>query len=84
MLTVERGAEAPYAEAVGDWYDRVYAPVAAVIREQGALRDFPGRTEADIYLWVSGYRALLDESLDWALEGTRRAAQTLPPSRDRC
>ena len=69
VLAAERGAEVPYAEAVGDWYDRVYAPVAAVIREQGALRDFPGRTEADIYLWVSGYRALLDESLDWALEG---------------
>lgn len=63
----------PYAEAVGDWYDRVYAPVAAVIREQGALGDFPGHTETDIYLCVSGYRALLDEALDWALEGAAPA-----------
>lgn len=68
VLAVERGAEVPYAEAVGDWYDRVYAPVVTVIREQGALRDFPGRTETDVYLWVSGYRALLDEGLDWNLE----------------
>lgn len=48
-------------------YNNVYAPVAAVIREQGTLRDFPGHTEADIYLWVSDYRALLDEALDWTL-----------------
>jgi len=77
VLSVERGAEVPYAEAVGDWYDRVYAPVAAVIREQGALTDFPGRTEADIYLWVSGYRVLLDEALDWTLESAALASPEL-------
>ena len=73
VLAVERGAEVTYAEAVGDWYDQVYAPVAAVIREQAVIRGFPGRTEADIYLWVSGYRALLDEDLDWTLEGAVRS-----------
>jgi nucleotide-binding universal stress UspA family protein len=89
VLAVERSAEVPYAEAVADWYDRVYAPVAAVIREQGALADFPGRTEADVYLWVSGYRALLDEELDWALEDVTvgpdvpgRLGQVLKPLSD--
>lgn len=39
-------------EAVGHWYDRVYLPILRVIRECGALEEFPGRTEADLYLWV--------------------------------
>ncbi len=90
VLTVERGAEVPYAEAVGDWYDRVYAPVVAVIRERRVLGDLPGRTEADVYLWVSGYRALLDEAMDWTLGGdapirsdlTGKPGQVLKPLTD--
>lgn len=66
VLSVERGSEATYREAARDWYERVYAPVAALIRDQGAAGAFPGRSEVDVYLWVSGYRALLDERLDWA------------------
>jgi nucleotide-binding universal stress UspA family protein len=29
------------------------------------LRDFPGRTEADLYLWVSEHRSALEEQLGW-------------------
>jgi len=38
--------------AVTHWYDTVYVPVIEVIREQNVLADFPGRTEADLYLWL--------------------------------
>lgn len=54
-----------YDEAVGHWYDVVYMPVVSVIRDRGILRDFPGRTEADLYLWVSEHRAALMEELGW-------------------
>ncbi len=39
-------------EAVVHWYDTVYLPVVTVIRERGILKEFSGRTEADLYLWV--------------------------------
>ena len=44
--------EVPYPEAVAGWYDEVYQPLAKVIEEQKILKEFPGRTVADLYLWV--------------------------------
>jgi nucleotide-binding universal stress UspA family protein len=55
--------EIPYAAAVTHWYDTVYLPAVKVIREQGMLRDFPNRTEADLYLWVMDHRAELMEEM---------------------
>lgn len=49
----------PEEEAVAHWYDTVYAPITAVIRESGILKAFPGRTEADLYLWVLDHRHYL-------------------------
>ena len=49
----KRKAEAPYAEAVANWYDEVYLPLVRVIRHYAILDEFPGRTEADLYLWIS-------------------------------
>jgi len=39
-------------EAVAHWYDMVYKPIIRIIRASKILRDFPGKTEADLYLWV--------------------------------
>jgi uncharacterized ParB-like nuclease family protein len=47
------------AEAAADWYAQVYTPVVTRIRESGILQAFPGRTEADLYLWISENRARL-------------------------
>jgi hypothetical protein len=44
------------AEAAADWYDNVYLPIVLAVREQRILRDFPDRTEADVYLWVMANR----------------------------
>ncbi|MGH2523519.1 MAG: DUF4032 domain-containing protein [Anaerolineales bacterium] len=49
------------AEAVTHWYDTVYQPVVQVIRDSGLLESFPGRTEADFYLWVLDHRHYLVE-----------------------
>jgi hypothetical protein len=43
-------------EAVADWYDHVYMPIVRVIREQNLLKQFPGRTEADLYHWIMDHR----------------------------
>jgi len=47
------------AEAVSHWYDSVYLPVINVIRNSALLKAFPGRTEADFYLWVMDRRHYL-------------------------
>lgn len=56
-----------YPEAVAHWFDRVYRPVVDSIRASGILRDFPGRTETDLYLWLSEHRAHLEGELGFAL-----------------
>ena len=63
-----------YAEAVADWYDTVYLPVVRVIRERGILREFPGRTETDLYLWAAKHRAELLSELGWEVAPALAAA----------
>ncbi|TAK11876.1 MAG: universal stress protein [Anaerolineae bacterium] len=63
-------------EAVASWVDTIYIPVVRVIRELGLLREFPSRTEADLYLWLKRNESELVESLGWRVE-VRRAASDL-------
>lgn len=46
-------------EAAANWYHTVYMPVIQRIRNSAILDRFPGRTEADLYLWISSNRAQL-------------------------
>jgi len=59
----ERGIS--YEEAVSHWYDKVYLPVMGAIRTSGILQEFPGRTETDLYVWMSKHRAALEKELGW-------------------
>jgi hypothetical protein len=56
---LEEGREVSWEEAVVDWYENLYKPTVEAIRRLGLLRDFPGRTEADLYLWVMDHRHFL-------------------------
>jgi nucleotide-binding universal stress UspA family protein len=67
FMGIDLQRDVPYPEAVGHWYDAVYTSITEPIRERGLLRWFPGRTETDIYLWVSAYRADLENKLGWAI-----------------
>ena len=44
--------EIPFSNALVSWYNNVYNPVITIIREQWLLANFPGRTEADLYVWI--------------------------------
>ena len=55
------GREIKAEEAVSSWYDNVYQPIIRAIRKQGVLKQFPGRTEADLYIWVSRWQFELSE-----------------------
>lgn len=68
FMGIEEQREIPYQEAAAHWYDEVYLPVVQVIQERGILRDFPERTETDLYTWVSLHRAALEERLGWEVK----------------
>jgi hypothetical protein len=51
-LNEDMEEEIPFSEALVSWYNNVYNPVIKIIREQWHLANFPGRTEADLYVWI--------------------------------
>ena len=70
------------AEAVVDWYDTVYVPIVAVVRDSGILEEFPGRTEADLYLWVLDHQQQLAQESGQALDKPQDAARDFLEAHD--
>lgn len=60
-LAIIDGEEMPYHEAVDAWYEIVYLPTVQIIRDSTLLDDFPGRTESDLFVWLSSHRDSLRE-----------------------
>jgi hypothetical protein len=48
-------------EAVTHWYDKVYVPIVKVIRQSKILKEFPGKTEGDLYVWVLDHQRFLSD-----------------------
>lgn len=67
-MGLDQDRPVPLREAVVDWYETVYQPVVETIDRLGILRDFPDRTETDLYLWIAEHRAALQEALGWHVE----------------
>jgi hypothetical protein len=55
------GYEKPYQESVEDWYELIYLPTILIIHDSGLLAEFPGRTEADLFVWLSMHRERLED-----------------------
>jgi hypothetical protein len=51
--------EVPFPEAIQAWQNEVYEPVLQAIRDQNILSAFPGRTPADLYVWIAEHRDIL-------------------------
>jgi hypothetical protein len=51
-LNENKNEEIPFNDALVSWYNNVYNPVVAIIKEQYLLANFPGRTESDLYVWI--------------------------------
>lgn len=56
------GTPCSWEDAVTAWYDILYTPAIQIIQQQGTLARFPGRTQADLFIWVWKYRQALQES----------------------
>jgi nucleotide-binding universal stress UspA family protein len=65
-------------EVVTSWYDQVYLPVIELIREQGILQEFPGRTETDLYVWLWQHLAELEKELGWRLKPKTALSRLAP------
>ncbi|MCK4579563.1 MAG: ParB N-terminal domain-containing protein, partial [Candidatus Marinimicrobia bacterium] len=74
VLDQESDQEIPYQEAVVHWCDEIYMPVVEVIRERNILRDFPKRTETDLFLWISDHHDELVDELGWDVSMESTAA----------
>ena len=44
--------EISFAEGMISWFDNVYIPLSKIIGEEKILKYFPGRTGADLYVWI--------------------------------
>jgi hypothetical protein len=60
LQETEHNREISYEEAVASWYDNEYLPIVQLIRDHKVLKHFPGRTEADLYIWLVSRRAELE------------------------
>jgi nucleotide-binding universal stress UspA family protein len=79
-LAQSSGHDVGLPEAAADWHDRFYMPIIYLVREQGLLRDFPGRTEADLYVMVTEHRQALEQELGWEVT-PEAGAQSLAAQR---
>jgi hypothetical protein len=61
-LSLIDGEEMSYDDAVVAWYELIYLPTIQIIRDSTLLNDFPGRTEADLFAWLSIHRERLRET----------------------
>lgn len=67
FLGLERGGPISWQEAVLSWYDNLYRPIVEIIRQQSILAEFPGRREADLYLWIIEHHYYLQEESEVGL-----------------
>lgn len=53
--------DVPYEKAVALWYELIYLPTVQIIHDSTLLDDFPGRTEADLFVWMVTHQEQLEE-----------------------
>jgi nucleotide-binding universal stress UspA family protein len=64
-MGLEQQREIPFQDAAEHWYRSVFQPVLDIILQRYLLRDFPGRTATDMYLWAADHRAALADQVGW-------------------
>lgn len=51
-INQSRSEEIPFDVALRSWYDNVFRPIVDIIERERLLSHFPGRTTADLYVWI--------------------------------
>jgi len=68
FVETEQSHELRWEEAVAHWYDHVFYPLVETIRQYQLLKDFPGHTEGDLYLWIIEHAYYLSQRLGRELD----------------
>ena len=74
FMGIEQSREISQEEAVRHWYENVFKPIVEIIREQNILREFPDRTEADLYIWVLDHQTFMEQELGWSIRPEKAAS----------
>ncbi len=53
FINMDQKEEIPLIQAAHSWLDNLYTPIVKTIRTGNLLSRFPGRTEADLYIWIA-------------------------------
>jgi hypothetical protein len=61
FMGLEQGGFVSEDQAVVSWYQNVYRPLMEIVVERDILTEFPGRTVADLYLWIMDHQHYLRE-----------------------
>ncbi|HEX2697973.1 MAG TPA: hypothetical protein VHM28_09705 [Anaerolineales bacterium] len=69
-------------EGVKHWYDTVYLPIVKEIRKSKILKEFPGKTEGDLYLWVLDHQSYLASAEGQSLRPPEEAARDFIETHD--
>jgi len=77
LLERELKGQISFQDAVADWYDNIYIPLAETIRDRGLLHWFPDRTITDLYIWISDNRAALEKELGWEIQSDAAATDLI-------
>lgn len=57
---LESRQELPWLGAVANWYDTIYLPLIKKIQDEEILSLFPGRTAADLVVWILRHQEKLE------------------------
>ena len=68
-LESSRGKPVSDEDALLEWFDLIYLPATRRISESDALERFPGRTEADLFIWMWQHQDQLLDQYPESLEG---------------
>jgi hypothetical protein len=82
FMGIDLQRDIPEEDAVAHWYDTVYLPIAKVIRKSKILKDFPGKTEGDLYLWTLDHQRYLAEEEGQPLQPPDEAARQFVEEKD--
>lgn len=61
FMGAEQNRRIRWDDAVASWYDNLYMPTVKIIRDREILKEFPHRTEADLYLWIMDHHYYLSQ-----------------------
>ena len=53
FINMDQKEEIPLEMAARSWRDNLYQPIIRTIRTANLVSRFPGRTEADLYIWIA-------------------------------